>query len=345
VRLAQVLSDDEIENHYLSIEQILKTDKNSTQEIKEHILKIAYKMDEKIRRGEFLFMQSDICSTILRTLRDRGMANLQITVYRMFSDFPQFKRGIKEDSSIHSLSSDKDLPVESSVTCEEYSHALDVLERAEVDRIPKIIYDGYRDRLDDVKDRDDRHYQLNHWVSWDTSEEDKLTALDKMNKTPRNHMKKPEFEGKENPLLAAMEDFDQEFHRLMDNVKDYPMPDREMAIRCGHGWIALKTWLRPWTDKKWRADRYNWFLIKLGLKGKSIHAMQRATSTPDINNTLRHITKEQISDNQFKIVEYAIYLMERLPGIFETTEWFSRASLPYRKDLTVITAPKLIKKA
>jgi hypothetical protein len=342
----QILSNDEIENHYVAIEHIIKEDRHSAQQVKEHILGIARKMDELITRCEFTFMRSEICSKILTALKQRGLGHLQISVYRMFNDFPEYKRTFQEHSSIHSLSDDKDLPVECLVVCQEYEHALDVLERAKRDLIPKPYYDKYRDRLDDVRDRDTQHYELNRWVSWDDSpDHNPLTELDKLNKSERNHIKRPQIEDMENPLLEALKLFDLELHRLMEKVEKYPMKDRVKAIRCAKGWLMLKSWMRPWTDDKWRADRRGWFLIRMGLKWKSIHAMSNDTVTYDIFGKPREITKEQIADNQHKIVSYASYIMKHLPGFFETTAWFNEATLPYRKELTNITSPKLVKKA
>jgi hypothetical protein len=343
---AQVLSSDEIENHYVAIEHIIKEDRHSSQQVKEHVLGIARKMDELIMRAEVPFIKSDICSIILRTLKQRGLTSLQISVYRMFNDFPEYKRTYLEHSSIHSLSDDKDLPVECLVVIQERQHALEVLERPNRELIPKPYYDKFRDRLDDIRDRDKRHYELNRWVSWDDSpDHNPLSELDKLNKSERNHIKKPTIEDMENPLLEALKLFDAELHKLMEKVEKYPMKDRVKAIRCAKGWIMLKSWMRPWTDDKWRADRRGWFLIRLGLKWKSIHAMSNDTKTLDIFGKEREITKEQIADNQHKIVSYASYVMRHLPGFFETTAWFDQESLPYRKELTNITSPKLSKSA
>ena len=84
-----------------------------------------------------------------------------------------------------------------------------------------------------------------------------------------------------------------------------------------------------------------WIHIVLGLKDYSIHHMSNLTKTKDIYGKLRHITKEQISDNQDKILKFNYELMKHIPGVVELSMWFHESSLPYRKELTNATSPKL----
>jgi hypothetical protein len=343
------LNNEEITKEYEAIEEILSREKYSGMQIKEHILKIGYKLEEVFRSSGNETFVSEISELILRTLRKRGLGHLRSSVYRMFDDFPQWKGDYNRKTIV---SGETDLPEHFSILFEQAQHAYKVIQKefdlnklsklppeyeAKVKRQISNIYDLH----DDVGQKFKILYEEKGWSTVD-DDWDQLTESERLQRSERNHIKKPvAIPDAENPALQGVMEFNEEMKKVEQKLREYPIMDKDKSIRIGEAFRCLKQWMRPNTDNKWRADMKRWIEIVLGLKDYSIHHMSNLTKTKDIYGKLRHITKEQISDNQDKILKFNYELMKKIPGFFELSIWFEEASLPYRKELTNATSPKL----
>lgn len=344
----------EIVKEYEAIEEILKQEKYSSQKIKERILTIGYKLEKVFKETGSEFLISDITSIILKSLKRRGLGHLRATVWTYFNDFPQWKNSNLEHSTSRGTNELDELPEEFSIALEQVDRSYHVIAKSlDINRIAdmklgeqsankiKRTISNLRDKHDDVTDKFKTLYKEKGWSSVEDNWSP-LTESEKLQQSERNHIKKPpKIAEDDNPAHLGMKILLEQLKRVDEKLVDWPIEDREKSVRIGESLECLARWFRPMVDNKWRADHFQWIQIVLGLKHYSIHKMSNMTRTRDIYGKLRHITKEQISDNKQKILQFNYELMKKIPGFFELSLWFQEASLPYRKELTNATRPKL----
>ncbi len=332
---------DELRNHE-TLQQLFK--------------RIAKNYERLHEIGEYKHNLDTVASTMVKQLAKFGLYHYRTNLFKAFDhpDYKKFKRSYnREYYELENVEGfDNAFREESDLVIDEVKQAYETIRKANYRILSRKQHQEIFDLADKNKLFAHNQCESRNIPVTDEMDGNDLAKLDDMNPFREvTHLKKPE--RREGALyeewLKLSEDCKDMAEKVAQFVGAISLDEEHKFAKGVH---AIRMFIRPWLDDKWRRDYGLWADIFIRRKHTTKHGAQSQSALEgheilgynEVGKPIRAkrgVTCEQIDNKAEEAASAFKFMYEHIPFFYECVALFRMAKAPFLVDFTKKLSPKL----